>query len=195
MGKVSRTPWLVDDMVLRWRSAVRGRLPPCTHSAQKRGWQTRQPILKTLDKLNGRRYASTSRIPALRRPTATRVRDAAIGTTIGITLVLAYLYITDTRAGVHRLAPILVRTLYPDAEDAHEAGVHLLKELYRFNAHPRERGSHDIRDLETEVFGHSLSNSLGISSGLDKHGEIPSQLLALGPAGLYTSERIPSKSF
>ena len=129
------------------------------------------------------------------RPTATQARNAAIGTAIGISLVLAWLYVTDTRAGVHRVAPVLVRTLYPDAEDAHEAGVHLLKELYRFGAHPRERRSDDIKDLKTEVFGQYLMNPLGISSGLDKHGEIPSQLLALGPAGWYTSDHLVNESF
>jgi dihydroorotate dehydrogenase len=82
----------------------------------------------------------------------------------------------------------LVRTLYPDAEDAHETGVKILKELCRFGAHPRERGPDGINGRDTEIFGHNLSNPLGISSGLDKHGEIPSQLLALGPAGWYNSE-------
>ena len=179
----SRTPWPSNNMLSRWRSAIRGGLPLCTHSAQVQGWQARQPFLRTLGRPNGRRYASTSRTPILARPTATRARNAAIGTAIGISLVLTYLYVTDTRAGVHRLAPIVVRTLYPDAEDAHEAGVHLLKELYRFGFHPRERVTDGCKDLGTEVFGHNLSNPLGISSGLDKHGEIPTPLLALGPAG------------
>lgn len=97
---------------------------------------------------------------------------------------LGYLYITDTRASVHRwLGPPLIRVLWPDAEDAHKGGVELFKKLYRFGLHPRERCCpDDAKDLETEVFGNTLLNPLGISSGLDKHGEIPTQLLALGPA-------------
>ena len=182
-------------MLLRSRSAVGARLPTSAHSAQRRGWQSSQPFLRILGRPNGRRYASTSRVLALARTTATQAGNAAIGTAIGISLVLAWLYITDTRAGVHKVAPILVRTLYPDAEDAHEAGVNFLKKLYRFGAHPRERGRDDIGDLGTEVFGHSLSNQLGISSGLDKHGEIPSQLLALGPAGWCTPEHLFNGSF
>jgi len=55
----------------------------------------------------------------------------------------------------------------------------ILKELSRLGLNPRERDQ-DAKDLETEVFGTKLVNPLGISSGLDKHGEIPTQLLALG---------------
>ena len=97
---------------------------------------------------------------------------------------LGAVYITDTRASVHGwLAIPLVRSLYPDAEDAHEAGVKLLKALYSYGLNPRERGDPDSSgDLSIEVFGHTLDNPLGIAAGLDKHGDIPDQLLALGPA-------------
>jgi len=69
--------------------------------------------------------------------------------------------------------------MWPDVEDAHKASVRNLKELSRLGLNPRERDQ-DAKDLETEVFGTKLVNPLGISSGLDKHGEIPTQLLALG---------------
>ena len=97
-----------------------------------------------------------------------------LGTFIG------YIEITDTRAGIHRwLAVPLIRTMWPDAEDAHKAGIRIPKELSRLGLNPRERDQ-DAKDLETEVFGTKLVNPLGISSGLHKHGEIPTQLLALG---------------
>lgn len=128
---------------------------------------------------NSRLYATAS---PLQRPSP--ARNILLFSTIFLGAGLGYFYVTDTRASVHRwLAVPLIRAIWPDAEDAHEAGVHLLKELYRFGLHPRERGRpDDAKDLETEVFGHTLVNPLGISSGLDKHGEIPTQLLALGPA-------------
>ena len=126
---------------------------------------------------NIRAYTTTK---SIQRPS--RLNTIFITSAICLGAGLGYLYITDTRAGVHRwLVPRLVRTIWPDAEDAHKGGVGILKELHRFGLHPRERGrADDARDLETEVFGYTLVNPLGISSGLDKHGEIPSQLLALG---------------
>lgn len=55
-----------------------------------------------------------------------------------------YIYITDTRAGVHQwLVPPMLRWIYPDAEDAHHFGVDMLKSLYRYGLHPRERGNPD----------------------------------------------------
>lgn len=129
--------------------------------------------------LNFRAYTTAKSIP---RPS--QVKTLFIASAICVGAGLGYLYITDTRASVHRwLGPPLVRVLWPDAEDAHKGGVELFKKLYRFGLHPRERCCpDDAKDLETEVFGNTLVNPLGISSGLDKHGEIPTQLLALGPA-------------
>jgi dihydroorotate dehydrogenase len=58
-----------------------------------------------------------------------------------------------------------------------------LKTLYQFGLHPRERSSPDLAgDLEVEVFGHTLSNPIGTSAGIDKGAEVPTQLFALGPA-------------
>lgn len=38
------------------------------------------------------------------------------------------------------------------------------------------------KNLEVEVFGHTLSNPIGTSAGIDKHAEIPDPLFALGPS-------------
>lgn len=71
--------------------------------------------------------------------------------------------------------------LYPDAEDAHHVGTKILKELWSLGLYPRERTSADTDGLlSTRVFGHELSNPMGISGGLDKNGEIPDPLFALG---------------
>lgn len=111
-----------------------------------------------------------------------RIRNILIASTIFLGAGLGYIEITDSRASVHWwLAVPLTRAIWPDAEDAHEGGVRLLKDLHRIGLHPRERGRpDDAKDLETEVFGYTLVNPLGISSGLDKYGEIPTELLALG---------------
>lgn len=42
--------------------------------------------------------------------------------------------------------------IYDDAEEAHEAGTRVLKTLYGFGLHPRERGNVDFaHNLEVEV--------------------------------------------
>ncbi|KAL4807090.1 hypothetical protein BDV18DRAFT_136857 [Aspergillus unguis] len=112
------------------------------------------------------------------------LRRTLLGTSLALTLLVGYVYGTDTRASVHRYGVVpLIRALYPDAEDAHHIGVDALRTLYQYGMHPRERGDPDGDGaLETEVFGYTLSNPIGISGGLDKHAEIPDPLFALGPA-------------
>ncbi|CAF9936964.1 Dihydroorotate dehydrogenase (quinone), mitochondrial [Imshaugia aleurites] len=56
-----------------------------------------------------------------------------------------------------------------------------LKGLYKWGLHPRERGNVP-QNMEVEVFGHTLSNPIGTSAGIDKHAEIPDPLFALGPS-------------
>jgi len=98
-------------------------------------------------------------------------------------LTSGYLYLTDTRASAHHyLAPPLLRHLFPDAEDAHAAGTSILRTLHRYGLSPRDRTSTDASGLlSVSVFGHSIANPIGISAGLDKHGDIPDALLMLGP--------------
>ena len=76
-----------------------------------------------------------------------------LGTLIGLSLALAYYYVTDTRAGIHQWVVVpSLRWIYDDAEDAHEAGTKALKGLYEFGIHPRERGKPDSSgDLKVEV--------------------------------------------
>ncbi|KAB8772368.1 hypothetical protein FH972_026658 [Carpinus fangiana] len=114
----------------------------------------------------------------------TRLKNLFLGTSIALGLTFGYLYVTDTRSGIHRWASVpVIRFLYPDAEDAHHAGTNILKTLYTFGIHPRERGKADDKgDLQVEVFGRLIDNPIGISAGLDKNADIPSALFALGPA-------------
>ena len=138
-----------------------------------RRYYTRTPTL------NFRAFTTAK---SIQRPS--QVKTLFIASAICVGAGGGYLYVTDTRASVHRwLRPPLFRVLWPNAEDAHKGGVELFKKLYRFGLHPRERYCpDDAKDLEIEVFGNTLVDPLGISSGLDKQGEIPTQLLALGPA-------------
>jgi dihydroorotate dehydrogenase len=70
-----------------------------------------------------------------------------------LTLLVGFVYSSDTRASVHRYAVVpLIRKLYPDAEEAHHLGVDTLKTLYKYGLHPRERGDPDGDGaLATEV--------------------------------------------
>ena len=89
-----------------------------------------------------------------------------IATTVAAFAGIGYFCVTDTRSRLHRLAVPVLRTIYPDAEEAHEVGVKSIRGLSRFNLHPRSRCKLDeARDLEIEVFGQRLDNPLGISAG------------------------------
>jgi dihydroorotate dehydrogenase len=132
------------------------------------------------------RHASTASETATNaRSTATRTKNLVYGTALTFVLSFGYLYLTDTRASIHEwLAVPALRQLYPDGEDAHHAGTAIVKALYSFGLHPRERGTPDAAgDLEVEVFGHRLSNPIGTSAGLDKGAEIPTPMFEIG-AGL-----------
>ena len=82
-----------------------------------------------------------------------RLKNIFLGTAIGLSLAFGYLYITDTRAGIHQWVVVpSLRWIYHDAEDAHVAGTKALKALYTYGIHPRERGDPDgAKDLEVEV--------------------------------------------
>ncbi|OJJ01123.1 hypothetical protein ASPVEDRAFT_71249 [Aspergillus versicolor CBS 583.65] len=112
------------------------------------------------------------------------LRRTVLGTSLALTLLVGWVYGSDTRASIHRYGAVpLIRTFFPDAEDAHHIGVDALRILHKYGLHPRERGDPDGDGaLETEVFGYKLSNPIGISGGLDKHAEIPDPLFAIGPA-------------
>lgn len=118
------------------------------------------------------------------RSAGNRLRNIFYGTTFALVAGVGYLYFTDTRASAHKyIVPRIIRTLWPDAEDAHHIGTKALLALYPLGLHPRERGDPDgAGDLRITVFGHTLDNPMGISAGLDKNAEIPDQLFAMGPA-------------
>jgi dihydroorotate dehydrogenase len=125
------------------------------------------------------RYASTSSSSG--RPS--RLKTIIYSGALAAGLWVGYLYVTDTRASVHRwLVPRVLRVVFPDAEDAHHAGTSALKLLYSANLHPRERDTAlaSAPELKVNIFGAEVNNPIGISAGLDKDGEIPDVLFALG---------------
>ncbi|KIY01025.1 uncharacterized protein Z520_03691 [Fonsecaea multimorphosa CBS 102226] len=128
-----------------------------------------------------RRHASTSE----ERPTFTsRLVDVLYGATLVFGLGIIYFYVTDTRASIHRYVVIpALRLVYRDPEEAHHAGNAILKSLWDFGLHPRERGDPDQQhDLEVEVFGQRLRNPIATSAGIDKHADIPDVLFDIGPS-------------
>ena len=126
------------------------------------------------------RHASAS---AETSPTS-RLINFFYGASLVLGLGIVYLYITDTRASVHRWIVIpALRLVFRDPEDAHSAGNLALKALWNFNLHPRERGNQDAKeDLVVEVLGQKLQNPIATSAGIDKHADIPDALFAIGPA-------------
>jgi dihydroorotate dehydrogenase len=116
------------------------------------------------------------------RSAGTRTKNLVYGTILALGSTFGYLYVTDTRASIHEwlIVPAL-RQIYPDGEEAHHAGTHMLKVLHSFGMNPRERGVADSRgDLAVEVFGHTLNNPIGTSAGIDKGAEVPTPLFELG---------------
>ncbi|KAI1382653.1 FMN-linked oxidoreductase [Hypoxylon trugodes] len=127
------------------------------------------------------RYASTS--TTTDTLPISRLKTALYATSIAVSGYVVYVYTTDTRAFVHRyIVPPLLRAVFPDAEEAHNAAVTSMKTLYSLGLHPRERTSSSSTgpDLSVSVFGTQLANPVGISAGLDKHADIPDALFALG---------------
>ena len=91
--------------------------------------------------------------------TAKAIRKVIIRTSISLLVLGASIYLTDTRASIHRYLVVpLIRWAYPDAEDAHHACVRALKMLYDFGLHPRER---DIPDGDGSLATEVLSLYLG----------------------------------
>jgi dihydroorotate dehydrogenase len=130
------------------------------------------------------RHASTaSPIATDARSVATRTKNLIYGTALTLGFTFGWLYVTDTRSSVHEwLVVPALRVIYPDGEDAHHAGTSMLKALYSFGLHPRERGDVDAAgDLQVEIFGQTIVNPIGTSAGIDKGAEVPTPLLALGP--------------
>ncbi|KAI1815845.1 FMN-linked oxidoreductase [Poronia punctata] len=128
------------------------------------------------------RTVSTSSTPS---SSSSRLRAALYVTGAAVSGTAAYVYATDTRAFFHQyVVPPVLRYLYPDAEDAHNAAVSSMQHMYNFNLHPRERGStvsvNGGPDISVSVFGTKLANPIAISAGLDKHADIPDALFALG---------------
>ena len=147
-----------------WRASLRARSLPASR------WSQRPSALlpKRAERCPGAaryaRYASDS-APATAANTVSEAakklpkragrgsRKVLYGTSLAVVLLVGYIYGTDTRASFHRYGAVpLIRTIFPDAEEAHHMGVDNLKLLYRFGLHPRERGDPD-RDgvLATEV--------------------------------------------
>lgn len=129
-----------------------------------------------------RRHASTSTPPPA---AAGRLRLFAYGSATLVAAFAGYIYVTDTRSAVHRyLVPPAIRTLVPDAEDAHHLGTAALQTLHSIGLHPRERArifpDPDEPTLAADVLGTTLENPIGISAGLDKDAAIPDALFALG---------------
>ncbi|OXV09844.1 hypothetical protein Egran_02388 [Elaphomyces granulatus] len=137
-----------------------------------------------LSKITLRATSTTAALSGSWMKTTKTIRRVIIRTSIALVVLGAYIYLTDTRASIHRYLVVpLIRWAYPDAEDAHHACVRVLKMLYDFGLHPRERSIPDgAGSLATEVFGYRLYNPIGIPGGLDKHAEIPDPLFDLGPA-------------
>ncbi|RMD42883.1 hypothetical protein DV735_g2241, partial [Chaetothyriales sp. CBS 134920] len=153
------------------------RLPALRHYTIRAPRRPQSSVMKKALPGSQTRWASTEASPT------SVLSNFLYGTSLVLGLGIFYLYITDTRANVHRWVVVpTLRLLYPDAEDAHHASNEALKFLWTLGLHPRERPDPTAKvDLSVNIFGHTLDNPLAISAGLDKHANIPDALFAVGP--------------
>ena len=143
----------------------------------------RHPLLRPTRSASNAAEAAAATVTATNvRSAGTRTKNLIYGTLLTVVLSFGSLYVTDTRASIHEwlIVPAL-RYIYPDGEEAHQAGTRILKTLHSFGLNPRERGVADSQgDLAVEVFGHRLSNPIGTSAGIDKGAEVPTPLFEMG---------------
>lgn len=145
---------------IAWRASLRARSVPSSR------WSQRPSALlpKRAEPCPGAvRYASesassaaaeTAEVKEIPKKAGRSSKKGLYGTSLALVLLVGYIYGTDTRASIHRYGVVpLLRLIYPDAEEAHHAGVENLKFLYKFGLHPRERGNPDGDGaLATEVY-------------------------------------------
>ncbi|KAE9406243.1 hypothetical protein BT96DRAFT_915472 [Gymnopus androsaceus JB14] len=120
-------------------------------------------------------YASrnvfTQAAPSPRSPIATGLYATALVLSTGLFAV----YYFDARSGIHRyvIMPVLRHTV--DAETSHQIAVKVL----RSGLGPKDPIADDEK-LKFELWGHHISNPVGLAAGFDKDGEAIDGLLDLG---------------
>lgn len=102
-------------------------------------------------------------------------RRAAYGTLFTLTVAVGVVYYVDSRAAIHRylITPLIRNAL--DPESAHKLAVSVLEN----GLGPRDMHPDDDR-LETELWGRTLSNPIGLAAGFDKDGRAIDGLFNLG---------------
>ncbi|KAG5513507.1 hypothetical protein PMAC_000939 [Pneumocystis sp. 'macacae'] len=90
-------------------------------------------------------------------------------------LGLFVFYYTDSRAGIHTYGTnFMLRTFFP-AEIGHQIALKVL----RWKLGPWDKKTDDT-SLMLNVWGHTISNPVGLAAGMDKQGEAIDGLLDLG---------------
>jgi dihydroorotate dehydrogenase len=153
-------------MNVRWPSVLREKLSssvsrcrsPLAHRFQTppRPWAG-----SLLQHCRGRlREASTTSNLAPGSQGASKGFKNAVYLTCGtVFLASGYYAVTDVRFTFHQWPVVpMLRAVYRDAEEGHAAAIAMLRTLYAFGLHPRERGDSDASgDLQVKVsFAHSL---------------------------------------
>ncbi|KAG8531760.1 uncharacterized protein KY384_003396 [Bacidia gigantensis] len=141
---------------------------------------------QTAPKVSSWSSSHTPRTTPVRSSLLSNLRITLLTASVALTLTLGWYYVTDTRSGVHRLAPRVLKAVCPDAETSHEVGNAVLKVLWSLGVYPRERGRKGGGEggeglgLGVVVWDSLLDNPIAISAGLDKTASIPDALFALG---------------
>ncbi|KAL0953707.1 hypothetical protein HGRIS_004900 [Hohenbuehelia grisea] len=110
-----------------------------------------------------------------RQARSTPIRSTIYATAFTLSAGLFAVYYFDARSAVHRyvLTPVLRYAF--DAETGHKLAVKVL----RSGLGPRDPVTDD-ESLKFELWGHSISNPVGLAAGFDKDGEAIDGLFNLG---------------
>ncbi|KDQ50401.1 hypothetical protein JAAARDRAFT_42031 [Jaapia argillacea MUCL 33604] len=124
-----------------------------------------------IPRLSSRSLSTGTHPPSSSNP----VRTGLYATVFLVSTGLFAVYYLDARSAIHRyvITPVMRYSL--DAETSHKLAVQIL----RSGLGPRDPKSDDEK-LKVELWGHELSNPVGLAAGFDKDGEAIDGLFNLG---------------
>ncbi|TGZ83901.1 FMN-linked oxidoreductase [Ascodesmis nigricans] len=154
----------------------------------------RRPIPSALQSRPLLRYTSLSQqafSSSAKPPASYLLRRTLVSTAFVALIGLGYISTTDSRSSLHNyLVPPLLRIVFsgddisrPGPEAVHTFGLRFLSTLHSIGIPVSEGGDHPyLPTLNTTLFGFPVNTPLGISAGLDKHGEAIDALFTTSPA-------------
>ncbi|MBW0494856.1 hypothetical protein O181_034571 [Austropuccinia psidii MF-1] len=121
--------------------------------------------------------ASSSNPP----PITSRLVNLTKLSTLIVTLVALYAYLSDTRAGLHSwlALPLIKSITNDDPEKAHHLAIKILKLLSKYHLIV-DKPQPDDEKLSFKLWGRKFDNPIGMAAGFDKNGDAIDGLFDIG---------------